>query len=73
MEWILLVSLQWIVFGSPTPPNTEQIGPFASEELCNRAAEAIRAEINAPVNAAPNAGQRVQTLGRVVCLARKDK
>ena len=72
MEWLLLVSLQWIVFGSPTPPTTQQIGPFASEELCNKAAEAIRAEINAPVNA-PNAGQRVQTLGRVVCFARKDK
>jgi hypothetical protein len=68
MEWVLFVSLQWIVFGSPTQPTTEQIQPFASDELCNKAAEAIRGEINAPV-----AAQRVQTLGRVVCFARKDK
>jgi hypothetical protein len=68
MEWVLFVSLQWIVFGSPTPPTTQQIQSFASEEFCNKAAEAIRAEINAPI-----AGQRVQTLGRVVCVLRKDK
>jgi hypothetical protein len=68
MEWVLFVSLQWIVFGSPTPPTTQQIQSFATEELCNKAADAIRTEINAPI-----AGQRVQTLGRVVCLLRKDK
>jgi hypothetical protein len=68
MEWVLFVSLQWIVFGSPTQPTTQQIQSFPSEELCNKAAEAIRTEINAPI-----AGQRVQTLGRVVCLLRKDK
>jgi hypothetical protein len=68
MEWVLFVSLQWIVLGSPTQPNTIQIDQFASEELCNKAAEAIKAEINTPMGA-----QRVQTLGRVVCIARKDK
>jgi hypothetical protein len=68
MEWVLFVSLQWIVLGSPTPPTTQIIQPFASEELCNKAAEAIRTEINAPIT-----GQRVQTLGRVVCFATKDK
>ncbi len=68
MEWVLFVSLQWVVFGSPTPPNTELIQPFASEELCNKAADAIKNEINAPVPA-----QRVVTFGRVVCLLRKDK
>ena len=68
MEWVLFVSLQWIVFGSPTPPTTQQIQPFASEELCNKAAETIRAELNAP-----SPGQRAQTLGRVVCVLRKDK
>ena len=69
MEWVLFVSLQWVIFGSPTTPNTQVIQPFPSEELCKRAAEAIRAEINAPLAG----GQRVQTLGRVVCLLRKDK
>lgn len=68
MEWVLLISLQWIVSGSPTPAATEQIGQFSSEQLCNKAAEAIRAEINAPI-----AGQRVVTLGRVVCFERKEK
>ena len=69
MEWVLFVSLQWIVLGSPTQPTTQQIQSFPSEELCNKAAEAIRNEINAAIP-----GQlRVQTLGRVVCLLRKDK
>jgi len=62
------VSLQWIVSGSPTAPTTEQIRSFASEELCNKAAEAVRNEINAPLAANP----RTQTLGRVVCVKRKD-
>jgi hypothetical protein len=69
MEWVLFVSLQWIVFGSPTQPTTQVIQPFASEELCHKAAEALRNEINAPLGGA----QRVQTLGRVVCLLRTDK
>jgi hypothetical protein len=68
MEWVLFVSLQWIVFGSPTQPTTQQIQPFASEELCKKAAEAIRAEIDAPIP-----GQRVQTLGRLVCFPLKAK
>jgi len=68
MEWVLFVSLQWIVLGSPTQPTSQHIEPFASEELCRKAADAIRLEINAPI-----AGQRVQTLGRVVCFARKEK
>jgi hypothetical protein len=68
MEWILFVSLQWIVLGSPTNPTSQQIDGFASEELCKKAADAIRTEINAPI-----AAQRVQTLGRVVCIERKDK
>ena len=69
MEWVLFISLQWIVLGSPTQSTSQQIQPFASEELCKKAAEAIRAEFNAPIP-----GQlRTQTLGRVVCLLRKDK
>jgi hypothetical protein len=68
MQWVLFVSLQWIVFGSPTQPTSQQIQPFASEELCNKAAEAIKAEINAPI-----AGQRTQTLGRIVCVQTKEK
>jgi hypothetical protein len=67
MEWVLLVSLQWVVSGSPTPATTNQIQSFASEELCNKAAEAVRNELNTPVGA----NLRAQTLGRVVCLKLK--
>jgi hypothetical protein len=69
MEWVLFVSLQWVVSGSPTPPNTLLIDSFASEQLCKKAADAIKAEMEVPV-----AGQqRVATMGRVACLQRKEK
>ncbi|WKA30549.1 hypothetical protein [Bradyrhizobium roseum] len=69
MEWVLFVSLQWVVSGSPTPPNTLLIDSFASEHLCKKAADAIKAEMEVPV-----AGQqRVATMGRVTCLLRKEK
>jgi hypothetical protein len=68
MDWVLFVSLQWIVLGSPTQPISQQIQSFSSEELCNKAADAIRNEINAPLP-----GQRAQTLGRVVCVLRKER
>ena len=69
MEWVLFVSLQWVVSGSPTPPNTLLIDSFASEQLCRKAADAIKAEMEVPV-----AGQqRVATMGRVTCLQRKEK
>jgi hypothetical protein len=68
VEWILLISLQWVVLGNPPPPVTQQIGPFASEDLCNKAAEAIRTEMNAPIP-----GQRIQTFARVVCFALKNE
>lgn len=67
MEWVLLVSLEWIVLGSPTKPSTTQIAPFASEELYKKAAEAIRTEMAVPIP-----GQRVQVLSHTVCFARKD-
>jgi hypothetical protein len=67
MRWVLFVSLQWIVYGSPTNPTTQQIDGFASEDLCNKAADAIKAEINTPIGS-----QRVLTLGRVVCIARSE-
>jgi hypothetical protein len=68
MEWVLFVSLQWIVYGSPTQPTTQQIQSFPSQELCDKAADALKNEINAPL-----AAGRIQTVGRVVCLLRKDK
>jgi hypothetical protein len=69
MEWVLFVSLQWVVSGSPTPPNTVLIESFASEQLCKKAADALKAEMEIPV-----AGQqRVATMARVTCLQRKEK
>jgi hypothetical protein len=68
MEWILFVSLQWIALGSPTNPTTQEIGGFASEEVCNQAAAAIKAEISTPIGP-----QRAQTLGRIVCIERDSK
>lgn len=67
MEWVLLISLEWVVLGSPAIPTTTQIAPFASEELCKKAAEAVRTEMDTPIPS-----QRAQVLSRVVCFA-KDK
>jgi hypothetical protein len=67
LVWILLISLQWVVMGSPVTPATQQIGPFASEQLCNKAAEVTRIEMNTPIP-----GQRVQTFAKVVCMELKD-
>ena len=61
------MSLQWVVSGIPTPPTTEHVVLFASEERCKQAAEAIKTEISAPISG------DVKTYGRVVCFARKDK
>jgi hypothetical protein len=68
MEWVLIVSLQWIALGSPTQPTMQQIDGFTSQDLCLKAAAAIKAEIDAPITS-----QRVLTVGRVVCVERKDK
>ncbi len=69
MEWVLFVSLQWVVSGSPTPPNTTIIDSFASEQLCKKAADALKAELEVPVPGQ----QRVATMARVTCLQRKEK
>lgn len=69
MEWVLFVSLQWVVSGSPTPPNTMLIDSFATEELCKKAAAAIKTEFEVPFPGQ----QRVATMGRVTCLLRKEK
>lgn len=66
MEWVLLVSLQWVVAGTPTSPTTDSVVLFPSEDRCRAAAAAVRDEISKPI-------QNVTTYGRVVCLQRKDK
>jgi hypothetical protein len=62
VEWILFISLQWVVLGSAPTPAIQQIGPFSSGELCNKAADAIRNEMNAPIP-----GQRIQTFAKLAC------
>jgi hypothetical protein len=68
VEWVLLVSLEWVVLGSPGVPTTTLVAPFASEELCKKAVEAIKTEMDTPIP-----GQRAQVFSHVVCFARKDK
>ena len=64
MEWVLFVSLLWVVSGNPTAPTPQQALYFPSEERCREAADAIRAEIGAPIDG-------VQTYGRIVCVHRR--
>jgi hypothetical protein len=45
------------------------IESFASQELCKKAADAIKAEMEIPFPGQ----QRVATMGRVTCLLRKEK
>jgi hypothetical protein len=68
VEWVLLFSLEWLVLGSPSKPTTQEIAPFASEELCRKAAEAIKTEMDTPIQ-----GQRVMVFSRVVCFQKKEK
>jgi hypothetical protein len=58
----------WVTLGSPPPSATQQIGPFASEELCYKALDAIKTELNTPMP-----GERIQTFARLGCFALKDK
>lgn len=66
MEWVLLVSLQWVVNGTAMPPTTASVVSFPSEERCRNAAVAVREEINKPI-------QGISTYGRIACLQRKEK
>jgi hypothetical protein len=67
VEWILFISVQWVVLGSAPTPAIQQIGPFSSGDLCNKAADSIRTEMNAPIP-----GQRIQTFARVACFELKN-
>jgi hypothetical protein len=58
--------VQWVVGNTPTPPTTEHIVLFPSEERCLRAAEKIKDEAKVPLG-------NVATYVRAVCFQRKDK
>jgi hypothetical protein len=39
VEWVLIVSLQWVVGGSATAPTTHTMVQFQTEESCKAAAQ----------------------------------
>jgi hypothetical protein len=64
MEWILIMSLQWIVGGAGTAPIVHETMSFATEALCKAAAQAIKDEMKVTI-------QGAETHARVVCVQRK--
>ena len=64
MEWILIMSLQWVVGGAGTAPIVHETTSFATEALCKEAAQAIKDEIKATI-------QGAETHARVVCVRKK--
>ena len=64
MDWVLIFSIQWVVGGVPTTPNTWTNVNYQSEELCVAAAQALREEFSTPMAGA-------ETYVRVVCVRRK--
>jgi hypothetical protein len=64
VEWVLIMSLQWVVGGSTTAPITHTMEQFQTEELCKAAARDIKNEMKATI-------QGAETHARVVCVRRK--
>lgn len=67
MDWVMIISLQWVVGASPTSPTTTYVPNFQTEQLCKAAADVVRAETSTSI------GPGVQTYSRVVCMLRKTK
>jgi hypothetical protein len=65
MDWVLIYSLLWVVGGVPTPPTTSSQVNYKTEELCQAAAKAVKAEMTKPIDAG------VETYARIVCVRRK--
>ncbi len=49
MEWVLIMSLQWVVGGSTTAPITHTMEQFQTEDLCKAAAREIKNEMKATI------------------------
>jgi hypothetical protein len=66
VEWngFFLYRCTRLLSGSPTPATTNPIQSFASEELCNKAVEAVRNELNTPLVANPRADTQARGLPR---------
>jgi hypothetical protein len=67
MDWVLVISIIWVVGGVSTAPSTIDVVLFPSEQRCEEAAEAVRKEIAAPLD-----DENIKTYGKVVCFHRKD-
>jgi hypothetical protein len=64
VEWVLIMSLQWVVGGSTAAPITYTMVQFQSEDLCKAAVQEIKNEMKATI-------QGAETHARVVCIRRK--
>jgi len=64
VEWVLIMSLQWVVAGSATAPTTHTMEQFQTENSCKAAAQEIKNEMKATI-------QGAETHARVVCVRRK--
>jgi hypothetical protein len=64
MDWVLILSIQWVVAGAGTAPTTHTIVNYQTEELCKAAAQAIKAEMAITI-------QGAETHARAVCVRRK--
>jgi len=64
VEWVLIMSLQWVVGGAATAPTTHTMVQFQTEDSCKAAAQEIKNEMKATI-------QGAETHARVVCVRRK--
>jgi hypothetical protein len=64
VEWVLIMSLQWVVGGSATAPTTHTMEQFQTEDLCKAALQEIKNEMKATI-------QGAETHARAVCVRRK--
>jgi hypothetical protein len=63
MEWVLVLSLQWVVAGFGTAPTTTDID-FASQELCKAAPQMLKGGMSVQI-------EKVITHFRAICIRRK--
>jgi hypothetical protein len=63
MEWVLVLSLQWVVAGVGMTPTTTNVD-FASQELCKAGAQLLKEEMTVQI-------EKVITHSRAVCMRKK--
>ena len=58
VEWVLIMSLQWVVGGSATAPTTHTMEQFQTEDLCKAAVQEIKNEMKATIQGAETRARR---------------